>query len=204
MLTADAPDPGTLYRRVSGRVAGAERSDAPSIRAGPRRPTCGRRRAGPLAVGDVDHGAAAGGGRQPDGLRAGAMDTPNFESYVEPILVPELQPGDVVVWDNLQPHQSAEARRLIGGPPGAAATVQPGPGADREDVLEGQGRPAGGRGPPDLDDLRRDGHGPEVGASARHPGLVPVLWPVPNATVKRSNRGRPRCALPAPAAGASG
>jgi transposase len=43
----------------------------------------------------------------------GAMDTPNFESYVEQILVPELRPKDVVVWDNLKPHQGAEARRLI-------------------------------------------------------------------------------------------
>jgi transposase len=44
---------------------------------------------------------------------AGAMDTPTFESYVEQILVPELGAGDVVIWDNLKPHQSAEARRLI-------------------------------------------------------------------------------------------
>ena len=43
----------------------------------------------------------------------GAMDTPTFEGYVEQILVPELRPGDVVIWDNLKPHQSAEARRLI-------------------------------------------------------------------------------------------
>lgn len=44
---------------------------------------------------------------------AGAMDTASFESYVEQILVPELRPGDVVIWDNLKPHQSAAARRLI-------------------------------------------------------------------------------------------
>lgn len=43
----------------------------------------------------------------------GAMDTPTFESYVEQILVPALHPGDVVVWDNLTPHQSAAARRWI-------------------------------------------------------------------------------------------
>jgi transposase len=45
----------------------------------------------------------------------GAMDTPTFESYVGQILVPELHPGDVVIWDNLRPHQSVEARRLIRG-----------------------------------------------------------------------------------------
>jgi transposase len=46
---------------------------------------------------------------------AGAMDTAHFESYVEQILIPELQPGDVVVWDNLKPHQSRMARRLLRG-----------------------------------------------------------------------------------------
>ena len=46
---------------------------------------------------------------------AGAMDTPSFESYVEQILVPELRRGDVVVWDNLKPHQSPEARRFVRG-----------------------------------------------------------------------------------------
>lgn len=44
---------------------------------------------------------------------SGAMDTPTFESYVGQILVPELHAGDVVVWDNLQPHQGRAARRLI-------------------------------------------------------------------------------------------
>jgi transposase len=45
----------------------------------------------------------------------GAMDTPTFESYVEQVLVPDLHPGDVVVWDNLRPHRSAAARRLVRG-----------------------------------------------------------------------------------------
>jgi transposase len=43
----------------------------------------------------------------------GAVNMPLFESYVEQILVPELHPGDVVVWDNLTPHRSGEARRLL-------------------------------------------------------------------------------------------
>lgn len=42
-----------------------------------------------------------------------ALDTPTFESDVEQILVPDLRPGDVVVWDNLKPHQSRVARRAI-------------------------------------------------------------------------------------------
>jgi transposase len=43
----------------------------------------------------------------------GAMDTPYFESYVEQILVPDWHAGDVVVWDNLKPHQSRAARRFL-------------------------------------------------------------------------------------------
>jgi len=39
----------------------------------------------------------------------GAIDTGTFESYVEQVLVPELRPGDVVIWDNPKPHQSEEA-----------------------------------------------------------------------------------------------
>lgn len=46
---------------------------------------------------------------------AGAMDTPNFESYVEQILVPELRRGDLVIWDNLKPHRSDAARRFVAG-----------------------------------------------------------------------------------------
>jgi transposase len=37
----------------------------------------------------------------------GATDTPAFQSYVEQVLVPELQAEDVVIWDNLQPHKAA-------------------------------------------------------------------------------------------------
>lgn len=44
---------------------------------------------------------------------AGAMDTPSFRSYVEPILKPQLRPGDGVIWDNLQPHQDAQARAAV-------------------------------------------------------------------------------------------
>jgi transposase len=40
---------------------------------------------------------------------SGATDTATFENYVEKVLVPELQPDDVVIWDNLKPHQSEEA-----------------------------------------------------------------------------------------------
>jgi transposase len=43
----------------------------------------------------------------------GATDTPTFEGYVAQVLAARLRPGDVVVWDNLKPHQAAEARRAV-------------------------------------------------------------------------------------------
>jgi transposase len=52
----------------------------------------------------------------------GATDQLAFQTYVREVLVPELQPGDVVVWDNLQAHKDAEARRLIEA---VGATVEP-------------------------------------------------------------------------------
>lgn len=44
---------------------------------------------------------------------AGATNTAVFEDYVEDILVPELKPGDVVVWDNIKPHKSEEAVEAV-------------------------------------------------------------------------------------------
>ena len=52
----------------------------------------------------------------------GATNTDLFETYVEDVLVPELKPGDVVIWDNLKPHQSEEAIRAVEA---AGARVEP-------------------------------------------------------------------------------
>jgi transposase len=52
----------------------------------------------------------------------GATDTAVFETWVTEVLVPELEPGDVVVWDNLSPHKSAVAKRAVES---AGATVKP-------------------------------------------------------------------------------
>jgi transposase len=61
-------------------------------------------------------------GLRPTGVVAplafpGATDREAFESYVEQALVPQLQKGDVVVWDNLQPHKNprvVEAIQAVG------------------------------------------------------------------------------------------
>jgi transposase len=45
----------------------------------------------------------------------GATDTPAFATFVEQVLVPELQPGDVVVMDNLSSHKAACIRQAIEG-----------------------------------------------------------------------------------------
>jgi transposase len=43
----------------------------------------------------------------------GATNTAVFEEYVAKVLVPELKPDDVVIWDNLKPHQSEEAIEAV-------------------------------------------------------------------------------------------
>lgn len=53
-----------------------------------------------------------------DGLTApwvldGAMNKLAFETYVEKVLAPTLQPGDIVVMDNLPSHKGDKVRDLI-------------------------------------------------------------------------------------------
>ena len=43
----------------------------------------------------------------------GATNTDVFETYVAEVLAPALKPGDVVIWDNLKPHESEEAIEAI-------------------------------------------------------------------------------------------
>lgn len=52
----------------------------------------------------------------------GSTDTVTFQSYVEQALVPQLQPGDVVIWDNLAPHK---AKAVVKAVRAAGATVVP-------------------------------------------------------------------------------
>lgn len=43
----------------------------------------------------------------------GSMTGDAFHAYVEQFIVPELRPGDIVLWDNLGAHKRADARALI-------------------------------------------------------------------------------------------
>jgi transposase len=43
----------------------------------------------------------------------GAVNGDVFEAFVEQVLVPQLQPGDVVIMDNLSSHKRARTRELI-------------------------------------------------------------------------------------------
>jgi transposase len=59
-------------------------------------------------------------GLRVDGLTAaavfdGPIDNPTFLAYVQQVLVPTLQPGDVVVLDNLAMHKQAEVQAAIEG-----------------------------------------------------------------------------------------
>jgi len=55
---------------------------------------------------------------------AGATDGPAFETYVTKVLAPQLRRGDVVVWDNLQPHKRAAVLAAVAQ---AGASVEPAP-----------------------------------------------------------------------------
>jgi len=52
----------------------------------------------------------------------GATDQQAFRTYVQEVLVPEIQTGDVVVWDNLSVHQDEE---VIAALEAAGARVEP-------------------------------------------------------------------------------
>lgn len=53
-----------------------------------------------------------------DGVRASfsveaATDQDIFQVFVEQVLRPALQPGDVVIWDNLPAHRSSELKSIL-------------------------------------------------------------------------------------------
>jgi transposase len=46
-------------------------------------------------------------------IMEGAVNASAFEAYLEQVLVPSLQAGQIVVMDNLQVHKGARVRHLI-------------------------------------------------------------------------------------------
>jgi transposase len=85
---------------------------------------CGRARRGQRCRAPVPHGhwktTTFVGALRLDGMTApmvldGAMHGPAFLAYVEQVLVPTLNPGDIVVMDNLPAHKPAAVRRAIEG-----------------------------------------------------------------------------------------
>ena len=46
-------------------------------------------------------------------VHAGPMNTQIFRAWIEQVLIPTLQPGDVVVMDNLSVHKSPSIRAAI-------------------------------------------------------------------------------------------
>ena len=44
---------------------------------------------------------------------AGATNTAGFHTYAEAVLAPQLEEGDVVIWDNLKPHKDKGVREVI-------------------------------------------------------------------------------------------
>ena len=76
------------------------------------------------------------------GVFDGAIDGESFRAYIEQILVPTLQPGDIVIADNLGAHKVAGIQRAIQA---AGATLwylppySPGPQSHRALLREAQG-----------------------------------------------------------------
>ena len=80
----------------------------------------------------------------------GAMHGAAFLAYVDKVLVPTLEPGDIVVMDNLPAHRSAAVREAIHPGRGRAAlpaALQPRSQSDRDGLLQVQGRPQAPRRP---------------------------------------------------------
>jgi transposase len=55
----------------------------------------------------------------------GAADVPAFQTFVDQLLIPELRPGDVVVWDNLQAHKNASVVRSLEGAGAVVVSLPP-------------------------------------------------------------------------------
>ena len=80
----------------------------------------------------------------------GAMHGAAFLAYVKKVLVPTLEPGDIVVMDNLAAHRSAAVREAIhraGAELRFLPPYSPDSQPDRDGLLQVQGRPQAPRRP---------------------------------------------------------
>jgi transposase len=107
LVVGDECGAHTAMTRRYGRAPAGERvySDAPGHRESIAL-TCGMRLSGVVAAPAFP----------------GARNTAMFEEYVAEVLAPELRPGDVVIWDDLQPHKSEGAVEAVEA---AGASVMP-------------------------------------------------------------------------------
>jgi DDE superfamily endonuclease len=112
---------------------------------------CGRSRRGTRCLGAIPHGhwktTTFVGGLRLGGMTApmvldGAMDGPAFLAWIEQMLAPTLEPGDIVVMDNLPAHKPDAVRAAIEAagrhaalPAAIFSRSQP----DRDGVLQVQG-----------------------------------------------------------------
>jgi transposase len=73
----------------------------------------GRSPYGQRCVAAIPHGHWKTTGMTAPMVLDGPMDGSAFEAYVTQVLVPTLEPGDIVVMDNLAAHKRAEVGRAI-------------------------------------------------------------------------------------------
>ena len=121
----------------------------------------------------------------------GAVDATSFEAYVRQALAPRLGAGDVVVWDNLKPH---EVGRGTPGGRGGGARLLPlppyspdySPIEEMYSKVKGMLRSAAAR----TTDAVYDAMGVALGAVCPSDirGWFTSLWTLRNPIVNRSNR----------------
>ena len=137
--TASRPLAGPRPARTltnSPRDTSSCTSDGPLISCRDRAPAAVTVAREPTAASSQPKGCA------PTPVFDGAIDGESFRAYIDQILVPTLQPGDIVIADK---PRGPQGRRHPAGPPSrrghplVLATLQPGPQSHRALLREAQG-----------------------------------------------------------------